>query len=977
MNPERDEVIDRILEEQAELKRRLAALESEIAALRTIPSKRSQVLEASTSPKPQATPPPLPPSLHEAEAAEAARRAAAVAATETAIQSISDPAAEAARPDATPPTPKATDESGGFEFKLGTFWLVRIGILMLLTGFVFLANHLANHFLTSKEIAPGLKVGALYLLSFGLLGAGTWIEKTRENLQNFGQVLGAGGLAAVYFTTFAAHKFPALAVISNNIVAVVLLFLWAGFMVFLADRKQSQTLAIMGVLLAYYTLLIDEVSMFSLWSALILSGVALIFLVRNRWTAVGSLSLAGTYLAFAYWRFPELLSWLNNATANPDTFWPEYGFLICYWAVFTATVFLSSYLTEKQRAALAGLNNSAFLVFFGLGMGRHYPDSFWVFSLLAGIVFVGLSLLANRHLGRSNALGTLYLAKGLLLITLAFFIKLSGLSLAILLAAEAAALLVIATLRRSRVLEVGAYVSAILALAYTAFSEVAGPDTLWFVEFTEGIPALAAFAQLLFFMISAWWVRNRSEQAPSGPELRFELQAWLFLSLGIAAFLIGAYTDVSESLRAPIFLGAGVAGAAIGSLRRVRLPELSILAQVFSAVGIITFVLNEASLPLLHCGFVLTTILGLLHWSCSSRSPVAALDVRPAFEWSFSAAWSLVLILTIERIWEPNAAWLYLPGILALAQLAYGFRMRLPALAILSQAFHPIVLFEYSKSILPVTFACYRFAHSNLFEYSKSDSWILGLLPLVLIFINLSAVAFLRARAREDFFSAKSLHLLGIGIFLLRFLALFFYFSFVFEHVDPPWRPLAFAVAALGAHLVSIVFLDRQRLFVALLLLGTTLMMLVIHAIYGDSAVHWQYYLAALAPFAMQQLARRRGGSAGESRGLHWSLAIAAVVVPWLAISVDVANLGEGYYLTASWSLLGLVVFAIGWFLRERPYRLLSLAVLGAALARLLAIEVWNLEPVARIITFILIGMILLGLGFAYSRNQDKLKEIF
>jgi len=46
------------------------------------------------------------------------------------------------------------------------------------------------------------------------------------------------------------------------------------------------------------------------------------------------------------------------------------------------------------------------------------------------------------------------------------------------------------------------------------------------------------------------------------------------------------------------------------------------------------------------------------------------------------------------------------------------------------------------------------------------------------------------------------------------------------------------------------------------------------------------------------------------------------------------------------------------------------------ALGRLLAIEVWSLEPIARIITFILIGVVLLSLGFIYTRYQDKLRCI-
>ena len=47
----------------------------------------------------------------------------------------------------------------------------------------------------------------LYLASAALLGAGAWWQRkaAKESLKNYAQVLFAGGLAAVYFTTYAAH----------------------------------------------------------------------------------------------------------------------------------------------------------------------------------------------------------------------------------------------------------------------------------------------------------------------------------------------------------------------------------------------------------------------------------------------------------------------------------------------------------------------------------------------------------------------------------------------------------------------------------------------------------------------------------------------------------------------------------------------------------------------------------------------------
>ncbi len=984
---EKEEAIERIRNTQAELYARLRDLDREIAALSVSheesPSPdKTMESSAGVSPEPVRTqgplaaakkaalPPPLPEPASKTQDLEVNRPETKVFKFGRIVYSedAGTPAGPSAPPSqdstqllpsATPqeqPPPSRPDSADGLELKLGTYWLVRIGVLMVLTGFVFLAKH----FLTSDEVAAGLKVSSLYLLSGALLGAGSWIGKTRERMRNYGEVLSAGGFAAVYFTTFGAHKVPGLAIISSPLLAGILLLFWAGVMVYIADRKRSQTLASMGVLLAYYTLLIDEASLFSLFSALILSGVALVFLVRNRWTIVGSLSLAGTYLAFAYWRFSEHLLLVGTVDSSPSSFWPSYGFLICYWATFTAAAFLSGHLPEKNRSILAGLNNAAFLVLFGLGMGRHHPEQFWIFSLIAGVVFLAVSEFADRRLGRGTSLGTLYLAKGLGLITLAFFLKLSGFSLSILIAAESCVLLVLASYRRSKVLEAGAYLSAGLAVLYSVFSEFAGPGKIWFVEFTDGVPVIAAFAQLVFLGFGAWWMRNRAEAI--APEAPLEPRTSIFLGLGVLAFLCGAYDDITEGWRPLVFVGFGLVAAALGTWRRFKLVELALIGQAFSAVAAIIFLgqLAGPGVPSLAQSIpVWLAFLGLIHWSVDGRGPLAGKGGRAFFEWPFA----LVLVISLLRLVVEHAGFLervsyYSPGLLALALLLYGYRMRIPSLAILSQGYH---LFAAVEIVVRPT---------------GQEPWLLALLPLVLLLCNIVLADLLFRSADPDSRSQKALDGIATGLCLLRILALYFFWDFVFGHLPEIWQAPAFALAALILHTLAIRHKDIQRFTFGLILLGASAALVLLRDAW-DSNPAWQIYLTALVPLVVQQLTRRKGGLAAEHLIYHLALSTSSVGLVWLVLSLEVDAIGQGFYLTASWTLLGALVFAAGWFLRERIYRLMSLALITAALARLLVVEVWTLESIGRIITFILIGVVLLSLGFVYTRYQDKLRRIF
>jgi len=45
------------------------------------------------------------------------------------------------------------------------------------------------------------------------------------------------------------------------------------------------------------------------------------------------------------------------------------------------------------------------------------------------------------------------------------------------------------------------------------------------------------------------------------------------------------------------------------------------------------------------------------------------------------------------------------------------------------------------------------------------------------------------------------------------------------------------------------------------------------------------------------------------------------------------------------------------------------------ALAKIVLLDVWGLELVYRVISFMVLGAVLLVIGFLYTRYQDKIRE--
>ncbi|HEY0552306.1 MAG TPA: DUF2339 domain-containing protein, partial [Verrucomicrobiae bacterium] len=216
------------------------------------------------------------------------------------IPSLPQPAMAASAASAVPPEARQRET---FEMKLGTYWLVRVGIVMLLTGLVFLGTYAYKNYI--GKFGPPGKVAILYTASAALLGFGGWLQRKREkeSLRNYGQVLFAGGLAAVYFTTYAAHHLEALRIIASPVIDALLLLAWGAVTVWIADRRKSEVLALFAVGLAYYTSAITPVGLFTLGSNLVLTAAAVFFLVRNRWTKLSFISVLATYGGFAFWRF--------------------------------------------------------------------------------------------------------------------------------------------------------------------------------------------------------------------------------------------------------------------------------------------------------------------------------------------------------------------------------------------------------------------------------------------------------------------------------------------------------------------------------------------------------------------------------------------------------------------------------------------------------------------------------------------------
>ena len=139
---------------------------------------------------------------------------------------------------------------------------------------------------------------------------------------------------------------------------------------------------------------------------------------------------------------------------------------------------------------------------------------------------------------------------------------------------------------------------------------------------------------------------------------------------------------------------------------------------------------------------------------------------------------------------------------------------------------------------------------------------------------------------------------------------------------------------------------------------------------------YWPNLIVIVLLFAQRQFARRLPERYTIEPQVHGAVIIIGGLSLWRFLSLWVLQQQpSGFYLTASWSLLALALFTAGIALRERMYRWLGLGILACALGRVMIIDVWKLETLYRILSFLALGIVLLVLGFIYNKYQEKLRE--
>jgi hypothetical protein len=822
-----------------------------------------------------------------------------------------------------------TEEEGreSLELHLGRVWLVRVGIVILLTGLVFLGNY-AYHELIVR-LGPIGKLSLLYLAGAGLCVLGMRVGRKRESLRNYGRVLAAGGCAAIYYATYAAHFVPSLQVIASPVVGGALLLALGGLFVGIADRIRSQTLAAATIALSFYTAAINPVSTFPLFSNVVIALAAIILLARRDWRSVSLLSLLGSYGSFAFWRFQQGGSFLPSEPMAAPTFWASVLFPVAYWTVHTAAIFLrrvKAFPASEGRAFLT-LNNAALFSLAGPMVAGTYPHAFWLATVLFGVVLLGLAALSSRT--EAPAFDGAYLAQGLGLVVLGLFFKLTGWQLAISFSLLAGLLVSISHLRHGGILRFFGGVCATVA-TWIVFQD----------SMTHAAHAALTAGVVAGILTATTWTLRRRLALPATTDWRALGFAMLAGLCAIPACDLSSFIGTESG---GICLMA-LALLAMAILPRVGIVEARWVAQPLAIYGQMLLVARLAIHPDLGFAAAVTAAfaLGFIHlWQCERmpcRIPLQALHTLIPI--ALTICWAFTDVSPAAR-----------PAILslvALLVLAYGILTGIGALAGVSAIFTIVAVCatgytaaEQLSWTSPATAIALLAIQSGLFRYGGTR---VGLNPL-------------------------AIRIVSIG---LRSIALLLGIEMIFVYVPADGWFLSLLAAGLGFFLLACI---RSSIEAACYAAALSFVAIAAWVSRIPIAPVNGWDLAGFVALAIAQQLGRRRELPWFSRTVQEVVSGTAIFGAWFLLHRLLGPVAGGFLLTICWSLYAFVVLGVGFILRERTYRLLGLMILGTAVARVFLVDVWQFETIYRILSFLVLGAVLLAIGFLYNRLAETLRR--
>lgn len=857
-------------------------------------------------------------------------------------------------PPAVPPLPPPPPES--WEMVVGTSWLNKIGVLVFIVGVALLVGYSFGHVGAAGRVAIG------YAVSLGMLAGGVILER-KETYRNYAYGLVAGGWAGTYFTTFAMHGIPAARIIDSDLSAVSLLMLVATGMIAHSLRYRSQVVTGLAFVVAYTTLSLSPLTGFALAASVPLA-VALLFVSqRFGWSGVSAIGVVGTYGAFVirHGVYP-------GGLMDPDSAMP-FVTLGTYWLTFEVAdiIGLRAHASEPKGtpAPVLALNAVGFMGSLLILLPANDPVrvSAWLFGAAGGYVVSAVLrawLLPGwraRH-SQPQAFDSSHTAMAIASALFAFAIGLrfrgNRAGLARLLEAQflitSGLMLGDVWLRR-----IGSIAMAIAVVQAWLLGSVLGAGSHWF-EWAPGTTS----GVLLFVALACYASREAVQRRGEATEWVEDAYTWMALAL-VGMVIRFEFTPAHQALAGLVFAAVLLE---VAFRRTSEYAWQSYAAGVLSGWAMLLAFLVEPPAGGALTGWgpaptatdvwvvlpLATLIAAFGAWRLQSARSAAIPFAQPAA--GVAATMAAAFLATFEwRALAPNAiapTWA-LTGVALFALATWRHKPMLRWQATIFSAAAVI------RAALPLT----------AFAPESSTQTLSVLVVIASVYVS----CWLARRATEKSVPRFVLQALTASATML--LAMLEWRTVSAMQLGP-------SLAATGGVLLGIGLwrgiVDVRWHGHVLLTAGAFLASAVFGAV-DPAPEAWVWLGAVIGLLYICGLVTGRALGGPKEDSLETLMPGVFLLGATGLLAGEIAREVRPSLVTLALGAQGLASMVVGLTARERLLRLSGLALLMTCILKLFVYDLRELEALARILSFVVLGLILLGISWAYTRYREQIRK--
>jgi hypothetical protein len=564
---------------------------------------------------------------------------------------------------ASPPLPEKK-RSASLEETLGTNWLPKLGIAIVVIGVGFL--------IAAKwgDLTPWLRVLIVYAGGGALLGGGIYAERS-ERYQTIGRSLIGGGWAVIVVVTYALRHAASMMILPSNAADLVLLLGVIAVMVWHTLRYASQLVTGAGFLLGFAAITLNPDPPYNLIAGALLVGGMTIIVLRYRWWELEVFGILASYLNHFYWLYT--IFGFNFSSPRPR--FPHHTIsallVIAYWVIFRC-----SYVwrriegrEEESVSTIAALLNPLLFLAVMKYQSFHPEWAFYALLILGAVEFLlGQLPVSRKRVAPFRVLSSL----GAAFMVAAFPFKYSGDSLEILWLVGAEAFLLAGVFVRERLFRgFGLIISTLIVFYALLFRVERLLQELIYGQahyHPQYAIVLAGIAVVLYF--NSHVVRRRW---PKLFEDELESQGLQALSFAASVLAVGAVYAYIDNKAIGIVLALFVAALTLLG-KQFSINELVYQAHWITAVAFLQTIISGAPLETKWHSIperilVFAPVAGLLYLA-SRYVRLSETNLKAVFSGAYTwIATSLLATLIGFQAREPwlGLSWVVLATCLAIA----------------------------------------------------------------------------------------------------------------------------------------------------------------------------------------------------------------------------------------------------------------------------------------------------------------------